>query len=667
MSNRLAGETSPYLLQHKDNPVNWYPWGDEALGLARDSDRPILLSIGYAACHWCHVMERESFEDPETARVMNEGFVSIKVDREERPDLDAIYMEAVQAMTGQGGWPMTVFLTPEGRPFYGGTYFPPDDRHGLPSFKRLLGAIDDAWRNRRDEVERQSTELIAHLNPLAQLSAVDEIDSKTLLDGALASFRAALDPEWGGFGGAPKFPQPMNLEFLLRPAARGHDEALKIVNLTLDAMASGGMFDQLAGGFARYSVDKYWLVPHFEKMLYDNAQLLRLYARAWLVTRRDRHREVAEMTATWMLSEMRDPAGGFWSSLDADSEGEEGKFYVWDLDEVRGVTGPDADEAAHHWGFTADGNFEGRNIPVYAREPRDPDAIARARTKLLDARTRRVRSGTDDKVLTAWNGLAASSLAEAGAILDRPEWIAAAVEAMDFVLTTMRPEGRLMRAFRHGTIKHLAFSEDYAAVLEATLALFDATQDARWLDEAEWAAGEAVRLFHDDEGGGFFTTGTDAEKLITRSKDLIDNAVPSANSMLALSLQRLGALTGDSAYEDLALEILRLMHSPMERSPLGFGHLLSAVDAYSHGPTEIVIVGPDEDPMVKDMRRAVKDRLLPNAVTIVLDDTEPGPLARLPLIEGKTRRDGVAAYVCHRGVCDAPVATIADLVEQLKP
>jgi uncharacterized protein YyaL (SSP411 family) len=667
MSNRLAGETSPYLLQHRDNPVDWYPWGPEALVRARDEDKPIFLSIGYAACHWCHVMERESFEDPETARLMNEGFISIKVDREERPDLDAVYMEAVQTMTGHGGWPMTVFLTPDGKPFYGGTYFPPDERHGLPSFRTLLAAIQDAWRNRRDEVEKQGAELIEHLDPLRHLSAAGDIEGEELLSTALATFRSAFDREWGGFGGAPKFPQPMNLEFLLRSAARGNEESLQIVQLTLDAMASGGMFDQLGGGFARYSVDRYWLVPHFEKMLYDNAQLLRLYARAWLVTGRDRFREVAEMTAGWMLDEMRDPAGGFWSSLDADSEGEEGKYYLWDLDEVRTATGDDADDAVALWGFTKEGNFEGRNIPILAGEPRDKAAVGRARAKLLEARALRVRPGIDDKVLTAWNGLAASALAEAGTILEHPDWIAAAEDAMRFVLSTMRVEGRLMRAYRAGTVKHLGFAEDYAAVLEATLALFDATQDATWLDGAEWAAGAATELFGDPEGPGFFTTGSDAEKLVSRAKDLIDNAVPAANSMIALSLQRLAALTGDNSHEDTALEIISLMHSPMSRSPLGFGHLLSAVDAYVHGPTEIVIAGSAHDPAVADMSRAVRRRFLPNAVVVIVDDENPGPIERLPLVKGKDRRNGVAVYVCHRGFCDAPVTTVRELEDQLRP
>jgi uncharacterized protein YyaL (SSP411 family) len=570
-------------------------------------------------------------------------------------------------MTGQGGWPMTVFLTPEGRPFYGGTYFPPDDRHGLPSFRKLLGAITDAWRERRDDVEHQGAELLEHLDPLRHLTPVDDVGAEEIAAEAFTAFRSSFDPEWGGFGGAPKFPQPMNLEYLLRVAARGDQEAMQIVQVTLDAMSSGGMFDQLGGGFARYSVDRYWLVPHFEKMLYDNAQLLRIYARSWLVSGRDRHREVAEMTASWMLDELRDPAGGFWSSLDADSEGVEGKYYVWDLDEVRAVTGNDADEAINRWGFTDVGNFEGHNIPVLVGEPNDPAALERARLALLAARSERVRPATDDKVLTAWNGFAASALAEAGTILGHDEWIAAAEEAMTFVFSTMRQDGRLMRAYRAGTIKHFGFAEDYAAVLEASLSLFQATQNPIWLQEAEWAAQEAVKLFHDPDRGGFFTTGSDAEELVTRSKDLSDNAVPAANSMMALSLQKLAALVGDSSYEDRAVEIIRLMNVPLTRSPLGFGHLLSAVDAYRHGPMEIVIVGPSDSGEVADMREAVTSRFLPNAVLAVVDDVEPGPLARLPLIEGKTRLSGAAAYVCRRGVCKVPVTNVDDLIAQLHP
>jgi uncharacterized protein YyaL (SSP411 family) len=671
MANRLANETSPYLLQHKDNPVDWYPWGPEAFERARAEDKPILLSIGYAACHWCHVMEHESFERPETARLMNDHFVSIKVDREEQPDVDALYMEAVQAMTGHGGWPMTVFLTPEGAPFYGGTYFPPEERHGMPSFTAVLEAVARTWQERRSEVDAQGARLVDHLGVATKLRPSPDPIAEDLVNEAFANLRVHFDPEYGGFGGAPKFPQPMNVDFLLRLGARGHEDARHMAGRTLDAMAAGGMFDQLAGGFARYSVDRYWLVPHFEKMLYDNAQLLRTYARSWQEGSNSRHREVAEATAQWMLEEMRDPAGGFWSSLDADSEGEEGQFYLFSIDEVEAALGDDAAAAIEMYGFSERGNFEGKNIPINASGNVDSRTYARIRSRLLDYRNTRVRPASDTKVLTAWNALAVSALAEAGAVLRRDDWLSAASEAMDFLLTTMRIDGRLMRSYRgtddgRGVVKHLAYCEDYALLLEACLRLYEATFDLRYLKEARWAADECIRLFADDEDGGFFTTGFDGERLVMRPKDFVDNAIPAANSVLALELQRLHHFTGDDSYSRRAVDILRLMRDAMVRSPSGFGHLLGAMDFYVSNPAEIVIVGEATAADTTALIDRVHERFLPNKVLICASEADDRARRAIPLLEGRSRLDGRAtAYVCRNGTCKLPVDNPDALAEQL--
>ena len=664
MANRLGSETSPYLLQHKDNPVDWYPWGEEAQRASRERDVPILLSVGYAACHWCHVMERESFEDADVARIMNENFVPVKVDREERPDIDAIYMEAVQAMTGQGGWPMTVFLTPAGVPFYGGTYFPPEDRYGMPSFSRVLEGVARAWRDKRGDVESQGARLLEHMDVAGRIAPSAELITGDVLDRAFETLAANFDREHGGFGGAPKFPQPMTIDLLHRLGRRGRADAGSMARLTLDAMARGGIFDQVGGGFARYSVDRWWIVPHFEKMLYDNAQLIRTYARSWNITGSQLHREIVESTVEWLLREMRDPAGGFWSSLDADSEGVEGRFYVWTIEQLREVLGERAAEAAAAFGMTEQGNFEGANIPIRASLDRDVDDLRQA---LLEARGERLRPATDDKVLASWNGMTISALAEAGWILQRPDWIAAAVEAMQFLQGTMRRDGRLMRAYRAGEVRHLGFAEDYAAFLEAALALFEATQDLTWIDEARWAADEAILLFLDDERGGFFTAGADAERLITRSKDLIDNAVPAANSIFALELQRLSLLTGESSYERHGIAAIRSVIDAAARSPQAFGHLLGAVDLYTGDPKEVVLIGSSERTDTHEMIEALRREFAPNIVRVVSERPGPEDARTIPLLADRVAKDGRAtAYVCRRGVCNLPVHSAPELVAQLR-
>jgi uncharacterized protein YyaL (SSP411 family) len=668
MTNKLAQESSPYLLQHADNPVDWYPWGPDAFERARAEDKPILLSVGYAACHWCHVMEHESFEDPQTAALMNEHFVCVKVDREERPDVDSLYMNAVQAMTGQGGWPMTVWLTPERVPFYGGTYFPPTDRGGLPGFPKLLVAIAETWRERRGDVETQGQRLVAHIGDMTRFEPSDEDVTEDMLRTANDRLNSSFDPVHGGFGGAPKFPQPMTLDLLLRLEERGYAGAGEMATRTLDAMASGGIFDQLAGGFHRYSVDRAWIVPHFEKMLYDNAQLLRTYARSWVQTGSALHREVAEATAGWMLAEMRDPGGGFWSSLDADSEGHEGLFYVWSLDEVADVLGPEAETAIALYGLTPKGNFEGRNIPVRAREEARADTEP-VRAALLAQRAERARPATDTKVLTAWNALAAAGLAEAGTILGHADWVRAAAETMEFVFAELRVDGRLMRSFRrvdgNATVRALGCSDDYANVLQACITLFEATFDMRWLKEARWAADEAIHLFADDADGGFFTTGSDAEGLVVRPKDLFDNAIPSGNSTLALELQRLTHLVGDFSYEQRALQAIKVVRQAAAQAPTGFGTLLAAVDFYTGAAREIVIVGP-RGRELDAMLDVVRSRLDPNRVVVVAHEPTDEDAAQIPLLEGRTGSpERPTAYVCRGGVCRMPVTTADDLAEEL--
>ncbi len=662
--NRLARETSPYLLQHAHNPVDWYPWGEEAFARARAEDKPILLSVGYSACHWCHVMERESFENPEIAGIMNEGFVSVKVDREERPDVDHIYMQAVQSMTGQGGWPMTVFLTPDGTPFYGGTYFPPQDRHGLPGFPKLLAAIGDAWRSRRGEVEQSARELTASLNQTERLRRASTPLGEEILFAAFQGVSAQFDEEWGGFGGAPKFPQPMIWEFVLRFWKRSKNPyAQKMVHTTLVRMTRGGMYDHLGGGFARYSVDAYWMVPHFEKMLYDNAQLASLYLHAWLAFGDPECRRVCEETLDYILRDMTDPAGGFYSAEDADSEGHEGKFYVWTAEEIRAVLGADAERALAYWGVDRGPNFEGKSILYGAGEP-DPESIAPLRRRLLEARSRRVRPGRDDKVLAGWNGLACRAFAEAGRALGRADYVAAAVRNAEFLLTQMRKDGRLLRTWKDGRAHLKGYLEDYAMVAAALVDVYEATFDRRWLDEARTLADEMLRLFWDESVSGFYDTGDDHERLIVRPRNLFDNAVPCGSSVAIETLLRLSELTGESTFEARATAALRPMADLLGRHPSGFGRFLCALDFHVGPRIEVALVGAAGDglqPLVEE----VFGRFLPNRVVAGL----PGGAvdgAVLPLLASREAVGGRAtAYVCRNFTCDLPATDRATLARQL--
>jgi uncharacterized protein YyaL (SSP411 family) len=631
--NRLAQETSPYLLQHADNPVDWYAWGDEALERARKEDLPILLSIGYSACHWCHVMEHESFEDDGTARLMNERFVNVKVDREERPDVDALYMDAVVALTGHGGWPMTVFLTPDGEPFFGGTYFPPEPRHGLPAFRDVLTAVSDLYRDRRAAAASSAKQLVDAIRSSSRVRPSTDPLTESLLGDSVRALRGQFDPEWGGFGGAPKFPPAPALEFLLRMHLRGDDEALPMVTKTLDAMAAGGMYDLLGGGFHRYSVDRQWLVPHFEKMLYDNALLASTYLHGWVVTGEERYRRVAEETLDYVLRELALPEGGLASAQDADTDGVEGLTFTW---------------------AAAEG------VPEELLEPFEDDrSIIRGeldeglRRRLWELREERPKPARDDKAIASWNGLALAALAEAGRRLDRLDFVDAARRIGEFLLGPLSDgEGRLLRSYRGGRAKHTGFLEDYADVAHGLLELHIATGELRWLEEANRLARLAVELFGDEEHGGFFRTPLHGERLIARQKAFDDNPTPSGNSMLAYVLLRLARIYGDDDLERRAVGVFRLVGPALSRAPQAFGHALSALDLHFSPPRELAVAGPPSS----EVARAALAPFDPNTVVAV------GPSDDVPLLRGKVLVDGrPAVYLCERFACQAPVVDAENL------
>jgi uncharacterized protein YyaL (SSP411 family) len=677
MPNHLANESSPYLLQHQNNPVDWYPWGEAAIEKARREEKPIFLSIGYSACHWCHVMEHESFESEAIAAVLNEHFVAVKVDREERPDLDQIYMNAVQMLTGRGGWPMSVFLTPELKPFYGGTYWPPTGRQGMPGFDQILAAVVDAWQHRREQAITAAEQLTAEIQKIGTQQESGDADSLSLdlISGAVNQLARACDRTFGGFGQAPKFPHPMDLQLLLAVYSRNKQPGLlDMVRLTLDRMAAGGIYDHLGGGFARYSVDERWLVPHFEKMLYDNALLARAYTDAYLVTQDANYARVVRETLDYVLRDMTDPAGGFYSTEDADSEGEEGLFYTWTADEIDAVLG---DERGATFGRVFDvtdaGNFEGRNIlnlpktieqcaKILKRTPEELEAeLGESKRALWAVREKRVHPGKDDKVIVAWNGLAIDSMARAAAALGEPRYVAAAVAAAEFVLREMQQEGRLLHTWRHGRAKLDAYLDDYTALANSLVTVYEATGDERWIDEAARLTDVVLEKFADPAGGGFFYTASDHEQLLTRNKELTDSSVPSGNALAATALLRLGKLLGRRAYLDAAAETLSAAVPIMQRAPMAAGQMLLALDRYLGPSQELVLVGDAEK--AAGVLAAIEQRYLPRVV-FARRGGKAGS-SSLPsegldeLFLGKASASGEPVlYVCENFACQEPAVGI---------
>jgi uncharacterized protein YyaL (SSP411 family) len=668
VANRLIHETSPYLLQHANNPVDWYAWGPEALERARNDDKPILLSIGYSACHWCHVMEHESFENDSIAKLMNENFVNIKVDREERPDIDQIYMNAVQMMTGSGGWPLTVFLLPNGRPFFGGTYFPPEDRYNRPGFPRVLETIASAYQTRRQDVTENAAMLIDHLNQLAQRTSGQSALDTPMLDHAYRALSSRFDRIEGGFGNAPKFPPSMSIDFLLRYHYRTQDEhALHMATFTLDKMALGGMYDQVGGGFHRYSVDDRWLVPHFEKMLYDNALLSRVYLDAFRLTRNPMYRRIATETLDFVVREMRSPSGGFYSTQDADSEGVEGKFYVWSLDEFRSATGDDAELLAKYLDVTEHGNFEHSNIlnipraaEMFSKLEGIPagdlqNKVEAARKKLYAVRDRRVRPGRDEKILTDWNGLMLRAFADAAAYLGRSDYRAVAESNAGFLLGTMWNGQRLLHSFKDGNARFNAYLDDYANVADGLLALYALTFEQKWLDHASSITTRMIEEFWDDENGAFYFTGRNHEALISRTKDFFDNATPAGNSVAADVLLRLGILLDRKDYREKSEKIFQWSAEYLQQYASGFGRLLAALDLYIGPVKELAIVG-DPGTLVQIYRK----HYLPRTVVAA------GTASNLALLKDRQLLNGKpTAYVCENYACRQPVTDPQALEAQL--
>ncbi len=672
MSNRLANETSPYLLQHKDNPVDWYAWGEEALAASREQDKPILLSIGYSACHWCHVMAHESFENPNIAAIMNDLFINIKVDREERPDLDSLYMMSVQMLTGHGGWPMTVFLTPEGKPFYGGTYYPPEDRGGMPGFPRVLHGVAEAYHDRRDAVLQSASQLTDHLQDHFERTLAPSALSPQIIEAAASNLAKQYDRVHGGFGGAPKFPSPMSVEFLLRVFARdGSNNALQMAEHTLDRMARGGLYDQVGGGFHRYTVDAIWLVPHFEKMLYDNAQLAAVYALAYQITDEPFYRSIAEETLDYVLREMTSPEGGFYSTQDADTEGEEGKFYVWTPSEINEVVGEEEGvRVAQLLGVTETGNFEGSNVlqivNVEDRMTWRSETYDYLRQKLYDARRLRTPPGRDDKILTSWNGLMLRAFATAAWVLGSEQYAEAARANARFIRANLQRDGRLLHSYKNGQAKINGFLEDYAFLTDGLIELYRATFEPEWLEWASELANTAIDEFYDAGSGAFYDTAESSETLISRPRDAYDSATPSGNSVISEALMELAQLTGDERFRSVATSVLESYAAAAAEQPHGFSRLLLAIDLAVGPSVEVAIIG---DPAAEDTRalvEALRDRYMPR-VSVAATSENGQASEALPVLRDRGMIDGRAtAYVCVGYTCQLPTADPAQMLQQIE-
>ena len=680
MPNRLANETSLYLLQHANNPVDWYPWGDEAFADARERDIPVLLSVGYSSCHWCHVMERESFENTQIADLMNQSFISIKVDREERPDVDSVYMTAVQALTGHGGWPMTVFLTPDGAPFYGGTYFPPNDRGGLPAFPRVLATIAEAYKNRRADVSSTGKQLVDRINQVFAASRSFEPLTDSILHSAFEQLTRQFDDRSGGFGLQPKFPQPQTLEFLLRYHHRtGSPLAMEMLELTLDKMAAGGIYDQIGGGFHRYSTDAFWLIPHFEKMLYDNALLARLYTHAYQATRNPAYAKVAQGVLDYVLREMRHPDGGFYSAQDADSEGVEGKFFVWRPEQLVSVLGAeDASVVADYFGVTNEGNFEGMtvlNVPnaptsVAARHSMSLDEldalIESASNRLLGERSNRIPPLTDTKVITSWNGLMMAAMAEAAAVFDREDYHQAARDNASFILENMVRNGRLRRTNGDSPNGAQGFLDDYSHLIDGLLALHAADGDMRWLLESEKLARHAVSLFWNPIENRFYDTGSDQQNLIIRPRDVTDNALPSGHSMITGVLNRLSIITGDADLQTIAADSLRSVRDIMLQFPTGAGHWLSVLDLYLSDHKEAVIVTAPNGDGPREMLNRLASTYQASVIVVSASVQAETDAALWPVFQGRSAMDGKpTAYICRNYACQLPTTNPDVMMSQV--